>query len=121
MPSVRTVLCIGNDPVPLNLRCSLLREHGWIALTSGSGHDGIRRFGKEDVDAVVVDLNDDGSEAALITGEIKRLKPQTPVVILVTNPKTLAPDATKQADAIVVKADESRRLLDVLAGLVWKQ
>ena len=48
----KAVLCIGNDPVSLNLRCSLLKEHGWNALSAGSGHEGVIRFGQETVDAV---------------------------------------------------------------------
>ena len=66
-----SVLCIGNDPINLNLRCALLKEHGWSVLSSGSGHEGVIRFNQEVVDVVVVDLDDDGTEAALITGELK--------------------------------------------------
>ena len=58
----KSVLCIGNDPLSLNLRCALLKEHGWNVLSSGSGYEGVIRFGQEAVDAVVVDLNDDGAE-----------------------------------------------------------
>lgn len=55
----------------------LLKEHGWNVLSSGSGHQGVIRFSQEEVDAVVVDLNG-GAEAALITGELKRLRPEIP-------------------------------------------
>jgi len=88
--SGNAVLCIGNDPIHLNLRCSLLKEHGWNVLSAGSGHEGVIRFGQEAVDAVVVDLDDDGAEAALITGELKRLRPEVPVIILVTDAEGLA-------------------------------
>ena len=97
------VLCIGNDPVSLNLRCSLLREHGWRVLSSGNGHEGILRFGQELVNAVVVDLKDDGSEAALIIGELKRLRPEVPV-ILMQEERPLAAGATQQASAVVAKS-----------------
>ncbi|MGC1451622.1 MAG: hypothetical protein WA830_16445 [Candidatus Sulfotelmatobacter sp.] len=90
-----SVLCIANDPVNLNLRCALLAEHGWRVISSGSGHEAVIRFGQEVVDVVVVDLDGDGSEAALITGELKRLRPAVPVIIVVTDKKALANGATQ--------------------------
>jgi CheY-like chemotaxis protein len=104
--------------VALNLRCSLLKEHGWTVQSSGGGHEGILLFQREKVDAVVLDLNDDGAEAALITGSLKRLRPEIPVVMLIGDAGKLAPGATKQADAVVAKAEESARLHDALLRLM---
>ena len=110
---VVSVLCIGNDPVNLNLRCSLLKQHGWRVLSSGNGHEGILRFGEEVVNAVVVDLNDDGTEAALIIGELKRLRPDVPV-ILVKDENMLAPGATQQTSAVILKSQEAVDLIKAL-------
>ena len=66
------------------------------------------------MDAVVVDLDDDGSEAALIIGELKRLRPEVPVIMLATDEKLLAPGATQQADAVIMKSQEDRSLIDAL-------
>lgn len=114
----RAVLCIGNDLVNLNLRCALLREHGWSVLSSGTGHDGITRFGQEKVDAVVLDLNHDGSESALIAAELKRQRPAVPVVMLIGDANALAPGATAQADAVVLKSEEAKALHHALQTLV---
>ena len=114
----RAILCIGDDQVALNLRCSLLKERGWTVQSSGGGHEGVLLFQREKVDAVVVDLNDDGAEAALITSSLKQIRPEIPVVILVTDASKLAPGATKQADAVVAKSEESARLHDALIRLV---
>lgn len=113
-----SVLCIGNDPVLLNFRSSILKKCGWRVLTAGTGHEGVLQFNRKDVDAVVIDLDDDGAEAALITGELKRMKPEVPIVLLVTDSKTLAPGATRQANAVLAKSEENSRLLDVLTGLM---
>ena len=103
-----TVLCIGNDPVNLNLRCSLLKEHGWNVLSSGSGHEGVIRFSQEEVDAVVVDLNG-GAEVALITGELKRLRSEIPVILL-TTAGSQAKEATQQANVVIAKSEEAGKL-----------
>jgi CheY-like chemotaxis protein len=113
-----TVLCIGNDPVNLNLRCSLLKEHGWNVLSSGRGHEGVIRFGQEAVDAVVIDLDGSGDESALITGELKRLRPEVPVIVLVTAGKDLANGATQQANVVIPKSQETHMLVDALKALL---
>jgi len=75
------ILCIGDDPVRLNLRCSFLQKHGFKVIGSASGYDGLIRFREEVVGAVVLDLE----EAALVAGELKRISPEIPIVILITN------------------------------------
>ena len=112
-----SVLCIGNDPVSLNQRCSLLKQHGWRVLSSGNAHEGVLRFGQEQVNTVVVDLNDDGTEAALIIGELKRLRPEVPV-ILMKGENVLATGATQQASAVVPKSRESVDLIKALKGVL---
>jgi DNA-binding response OmpR family regulator len=113
----KTILCIGNDAVHLNLRCSLLMEQGWNVLSAASGHSGVIQFSEVAVDAVVVDLNNGGAEAALITGELKRLRPHVPVIILSTDENSLPNGATQQADVVIAKSQESRLLVDALRTL----
>ena len=112
------VLCIGNDPLNLNLRCAALKECGWNVVVAGGGHEGVFRFAEGKVDVVAIDLNNDGSEAALITAELRRQRPQVPIVILVTDPKALAEGATQQADAVLLKEDEARLLDQTLKRLL---
>lgn len=116
----RSVLCIGDDPVNLNLRCALLKNKGWRVTGSGSGHDGVLRFQQEPVALVIIDLDRDGSEAALIISELKRLRPNVRVLMLVTDRGTLATGATKQADAVLAKAEESEHLVGALKKLERK-
>lgn len=116
-----SVLCIGDDPINLNLRCALLKKNGWRVTSSGSGHDGVLRFQREPVELVVIDLDRDGSEAALIVSELKRLRPGVRVLMLVTDPGTLVPDATKQADAVLAKAEEGEPLVNALERLERKR
>ncbi|HEY6336868.1 MAG TPA: hypothetical protein VIW68_00090 [Candidatus Sulfotelmatobacter sp.] len=79
-------------------------------LTSGSGHEGVLHFTAESVDVVVVDLNGDGAEGAVIAGELKRLRPKVPVVILVVDDQILVEGALASADAVVSRSDHSKLL-----------
>jgi two-component system, NtrC family, response regulator GlrR len=117
-PRKGTIFCIGTDPLRLNLRCAFLKANGWRVLSAGSGHEGIIRCSQESFDAVILDMNDNGAEAALVAGELKRLRPKLPVVMLLSDDSPLAPDATKQADAVVTEPTDGQELLRALKAVV---
>ena len=112
------VLCIGSDFVNLNLRCALLKDDGWETVSSSNGHEGIFQFKHGGIDLVVLDLDTDGVEAALIAGELKRLRPSVPIIMLITNRESLVPNATAQADAVVLKSEEELVLPDRVRQLL---
>jgi DNA-binding response OmpR family regulator len=114
----RRVLCIGNDLVNLNLRCALLKEHGLEAVSCGNGHEGIFRFAHGDIHLVILDLDGDGTESALIASELKRQSPRVPIIMLVTGTKTLIAGATAQADIVIVKSEEERELAGCVSRLL---
>jgi len=116
--AARCVLCIGSDLVNLNLRCALLKDHGWETASSSNGHEGIFRFAKGDIHLVVLDLNTDGAEAALIAAELKRQNPRVPIIMLVANHETLLPGATAQADTVMLKSEEEVLLPDRVRQLL---
>lgn len=100
------VLCIGSDPVGLNLRCNLLKHHGLETVSCASGHEGIFRFSQRGFRLVVLDLDGDGSESALIASELKRHNAKVPIIMLVADKSRLAEGAVAQADAVLLKAEE---------------
>lgn len=112
-----TILCIGTDLVNLNLRCSALKEHGWNVISAGNGHDGLFRVSRQPVHLVVLDLNDDGAESAVIAAELKRLQPDIPVIMLVGDRTKLMAGATDLADAVVSKAEEQQVLAHCIQEL----
>lgn len=116
--SGRTILCIGNEPVHLNLRCSFLTQHGWAVRSSGSGHEGLLCFGAQAADAVILDFIDSGVEGALIAGELKRIRPNVPIIMLVAEKKTLVAGALESADAVLLRSDGHPKLLRVLKKLL---
>jgi CheY-like chemotaxis protein len=79
MASSSILLCIHRDPTQL----SLLTEHGYELATATTGSDGLRLFMSRPVDAVVLDYHLGLVGDAIVADEIKRVRPDVPIVMLV--------------------------------------
>jgi CheY-like chemotaxis protein len=125
MPSQRrrvTILCIGDDPIQLNLRCSFLRERGFEVLSSTNGYEGLILFGQQPVEAVILDLDDGDAESSLVAGELKRTRPEIPVIMLVAERPALGQNGSQCASAVLPRTEMPegvlRTLRDILKGPV---
>ncbi|MGA9075961.1 MAG: response regulator [Candidatus Sulfotelmatobacter sp.] len=106
MATNSTLLCIHRDPAQL----SLLRENGYELVTATNGHDGLRLFASQPVDAIVLEYHLGLLDGAVIAAEIKRVRPTVPIVML-TEHLELPDGALKSVDALVVKSDGVHFLL----------
>ena len=95
-----TLLCIRRDPAQL---CSL-QENGYRLLTATNGHDGLRLFASQPVDAIVLDYHLGLLDGAVVANEIKRVRPTIPIVV-VADDLELPYDALKSVDALVTRSD----------------
>jgi len=100
MASNHTLLCIHRDPAQL----SLLKENGYELVTAGSGADAVQLFMSLSVDAVVLDYELSLLQGAAVAAEMKKVKPQVPIVML-TDHLELTDDTLKSVDALVKKSD----------------
>ena len=100
MAANNTILCIHRDPDQLNL----LRENGYELLTATNGHDGLRLFASQPVDAIVLDYHLGLLDGALVANEMKRVRPTIPIVMLADNLE-LPDGALNSIDALVTKSD----------------
>lgn len=83
MPSKRaTILCIDDEEPGLQVRRMLLESAGYHVLCARSGAEGIKAFQSQPVDAVVLDYWMSGMNGIAVAREIKRLSPDTPIMIL---------------------------------------
>jgi len=73
-------------------------------LTATNGHDGLRLFASQPVDAIVLDYHLGFSEGTLVANEIKRVRPTIPIV-MVADDLELPYDALKSVDALVTRSD----------------
>jgi CheY-like chemotaxis protein len=100
MATNSTLLCINRDAAQL----SLLQENGYELVTATNGHDGLRLFMSQPVDAVVLDYGMGLLNGAVVAAEIKKVNPQVPIVMLVDSVE-LPEDALKSVDALVTTSD----------------
>jgi DNA-binding response OmpR family regulator len=101
-----TLLCIHRDPSQL----ILLEQNGYELVTAASGCDGLRLFMSRPVDAIVVDYRLGLLDGGVVATEIKKVKPQVPIVMLTEEVK-LPDEALKSVDALVAKSDGPHFLL----------
>jgi response regulator RpfG family c-di-GMP phosphodiesterase len=95
-----TLLCIHRDPAELGL----LKENGYELVTTSNGRDGLRLVMSCSVDAVVLEHETGLIDGAAIAAELKRVRPQIPIVMLVDHLEL--PDGDlKSVDALVAKSD----------------
>ena len=105
MAANNTLLCIHRDPAQL----SLLQENGYELLTATTGHEGLRLFASQPVDAIVLEYHLGLLDGTFVASEIKRLRPTIPIVMLADNLE-LPDGPLKSVDALVTKSDGSHFL-----------
>ena|ERR1700733_10108715 len=100
MPTNPTVLCIHRDPAQL----SSLQENGYNLLTATNGHECLRLFASQPVDAIVLDYYLGLLDGPIVANEIKRVRPSIPIVMLAENLE-LPDEALDSVDALVTRSD----------------
>jgi len=100
MATNSTLLCIHRDPAQL----TLLRENGYELVTATNGSDGLRLLMTRPVDAIVLEYHLGLLDGAVVEAEIKKAKPQLPIVMLADDLE-LPEGALKSVDALVTKSD----------------
>src|ERR1700758_1386816 len=100
MAGNNTLLCIHRDPSQL----SLLQENGYELVTAANGSEGLRLLMTRPVDAIVLEHHLGLLDGAVVAAEIKKVKPQIPIVMLADDLE-LPDGALKSVDALVTKSD----------------
>jgi two-component system cell cycle sensor histidine kinase/response regulator CckA len=108
------VLCIDDDEDVLECEKSFLESVGYTVLTATSGGKGLELASRHSVDIVIVDYlmpEMNGHEVAI---EIKRLKPQAPIIML-SAAVDVPEQALKLVDAFIAKDSLASQLLPTIA------
>jgi CheY-like chemotaxis protein len=111
-----TILCIDDDDGVLSYHRALLERRGYKVLTAASARQGLQIAEVCGVTAVIVDYHMPEMNGHEVATEIRRLKPQVPIV-LVSSDDAIPIPALNIVDAFVSKNESSSRLLPVIARI----
>jgi CheY-like chemotaxis protein len=115
-PVRKTILCIDDDDSMLRYQRALLERRGFTVLTAASARQGLQIAVACAVAAVIVDCHMPDMNGHELATEIKRLRPQVPIV-MVSSDDEIAEQALKVVDAFVSKNDAPSRLLPVITRI----
>jgi CheY-like chemotaxis protein len=105
-----TILCVDDEEPGLVVRKMLLEQAGYRVLTARSGLEGIRLFQAESADAVILDYWMSGMNGVATARELKRLKPDLPIIILSAY-GTLLDETLGLAEVWIRKGEEDPQYL----------
>jgi CheY-like chemotaxis protein len=110
----KMLLCIDSNPEILDHQKRIFEQSGYIVVTVGSAREGLRLAKLFKFDAVLLEyqMEMNGHDLAY---EIRRFRPDTPVVIVSGGE---IPEATRRmVDAVVTKEEAGRELLSTVVRL----
>jgi CheY-like chemotaxis protein len=115
-PGSKTILCIDDDDGMLRYQKALFERRGYKVLTADSARQGLRIAAACAVAAVIVDYHMPEMNGHEVAIEIKRLKPQIPIVLFSSDDAIPKP-ALNVVDAFVSKNEAPRCLLPVITRI----
>jgi CheY-like chemotaxis protein len=116
-PTQKVILCVEDEEPQLRMRQLLFETAGHRVLLAQSADEALEIFRKGQVDAVVMDFWLSGKNGTVIAEEMKRLSPQTPIVML--SGFSLLPGEDSSIDVWLRKASfEPEDLLHEVSRLI---
>jgi CheY-like chemotaxis protein len=110
----RRILCVDDDATMLDLLQRFLEYSGYRALTQADPRVAIALAASETVDAVVIDYLMPELDGAYVAGEIRRLRPQLPIVMF---SGSCPPDSRRINDLVESFVHKSEGVPALLAAL----
>lgn len=110
------LLCIDDDENVLECVKSFLESFGYTVLTAASGGKGLELASMHSVDVVIVDYLMPGMSGQEVAIEMRRLKPQAPIIML-SAAVDVPEQALKLVDAFIAKDSLASQLLPAIAQL----
>jgi CheY-like chemotaxis protein len=113
----KTVLCVDDEVIGLRVRKIMLEGHGFRVLTATSGEQGLAILDKQPIDLLVLDYYMPGMNGGEVAAEVRRRKPQLPIIFLSAY-FSLPPAALELANAFITKGDPPDVLIDKIEQLI---
>lgn len=113
---VSLILSVDDEPRILLTRQQILESRGYKVLSASDGEQALQLFALYPVDLVLLDYLMPGIDGGTVAQEMKRHKPNVPVVIVTAS--ALPEETVMCADCFVRKGDGPAQLLEKIAELL---
>jgi two-component system, cell cycle sensor histidine kinase and response regulator CckA len=115
-PQSKMVLCIDDDQEMLECEKAFLESFGYTVLIAANCDKGVELAATHAIDIVIVDYFMPGMNGHQAAAEMKRLRPQAPIVML-SGAVELPEQVLQCVDAFIAKNQLATQLLPVIARL----
>ncbi len=112
----KMVLCIDDNRDVLECVEVFLESFGYAVLTASSGGEGLQLASDHSVDLVIVDYAMPEMNGQQVAIEIRRLKPNAPIIML-SGAVDVPEHALRSVDAFIAKRQIAFELLPTIARL----
>ncbi|WP_432822133.1 HD domain-containing phosphohydrolase [Trichloromonas sp.] len=114
------IIVVDDDPHVLNSTVRVLEEFGFVSYPFSNGHDALKRFQSEPVDAVLTDIRMPSITGIELLGRIHAFDSETPVILLTAYAEVeIAISAIKQgAFDFILKPYEPLQLVNSLKNAI---
>lgn len=112
----KTILCIDDDHGVLEYQRALLERRGYTVLATASARQGLQIASASPVAAVIVDYHMPEMNGHEVAIEIKRFKPDTPIV-MVSSDDEIPEHVLRVVNAFVSKHEAPTRLVPLLTRI----
>lgn len=92
MRDTDSILIIEDERLVVETLKGNFQDNGYHIITARSGEEGIRKFQNDSFDLVITDLKLKGMDGLQVSRKIKKINPDTPVIVVTGYPKLLSPD-----------------------------
>jgi len=113
---MKHVLIIDDSPYNITLLTAMLRKHGVNVLSAKDGDEGLDSFNNARPDLVFLDYMLPGRNGIEILKEIKRINPQSVVIMLsaLNSADDVARAKAAGANGYIIKPFENEKIVSVL-------
>ena len=110
------VLCLDDDPIALRMRTALLESAGYTVLPATEPEEALNIFKDRPVNMVVSDHVLKSAKGTEVAGEMKKVKPAVPIVLLSGS----VPDSLSNVDCFILKSEPSTVILGMISDLLQR-
>lgn len=113
------ILALNDEELALQVRKAVLEASGYKVLAEVDHNKALDLFKDHDIDLVLTDYLLRGSNGADISREMKRIKPEVPIVLL--SGMTEQPEDIGAADLFLTKLSGPQELLAVISRMLQQR